>query len=163
RGARQALLGEDLLLGLAQQVVAVAAGAPPGGGGGKPAPPPPPPPPARPRARPPPPPPKKPRPVGAGGGPPRPPPRGAPPPRRGVGGRGGEAQQGVGARAAEQLVDRAQLVHRRLQPGPVELAELARVARGERPRPGERVLQAPLDPVLALAPHQRLDVPGARL
>ena len=85
---------------------------------------------------------------------------------RRVGGVAGEVQDRVGAGAAEQLLDRLQLVHGGDHPGPVELGDLARVGLGEG-------VGAPLDlgedladggvGVVGPAVEQRVEVPGDRL
>ena len=81
----------------------------------------------------------------------------------GIGGVGGEAQGGICAGAADQLVDHGELLHRLLQAHSVERAELAGVARGERLRPLQGIAQPPLHPVRTLTVHERLEVPGGRL
>jgi hypothetical protein len=76
---------------------------------------------------------------------------------------GGEAQCGIRARAAHQVVDRGQLVHRLRQARPLELRHLARVALGEGLRARQRVLELAPHARLALAVHQRPQVPGGLL
>jgi hypothetical protein len=77
----------------------------------------------------------------------------------GVVGVGGEPQRGEGARLADQLADRGQLVHRGREPGAVQLAELAVVGGRERGRAGQRLLQLALDAVLLVAVDERAQVP----
>ena len=156
--AGERLLGEDLLLGLGQQVLAVAARRCAGGGGRSRAP--------RPRAAPrrarraaPPTPARR---TAASSRSPSPAPAtfcsSAPLAR--VGGVGREAQRRVVAGAADQLVDRGELPHRLREAGAVELAELARVALGERLRALERLVQPALDAVRR--PRRRRAARGPR-
>ena len=84
----------------------------------------------------------------------------------GVGGVAGEVEDRVGAGAAEQLLDRLELVHGGDEAGAVELGDLARVGLGEG-------VGAPLDlgehlgdggvGVVRPAVEQRVEVPGDRL
>ncbi len=76
-----------------------------------------------------------------------------------VGGVGGEAQRGVVAGAADELLDRPELLHGVPQPGGIERVEPARVALGERAGALQRLGQSALHALLALAFDERLEVP----
>ena len=80
-----------------------------------------------------------------------------------VGGVGGETQRSVGSGATDQVVDLRELPHRLAQPVAVELAELAGVALGELLRACQRLGEAALDAVRAVAVDERFEIPGGRL
>ena len=80
-----------------------------------------------------------------------------------IGGVTGEAQGGVGARAAHQLLNDGELLHRRAQALGIELDELAGVALGEGLGPLQRLGQAALDALFPLPLDQRFQIPGGLL
>ncbi len=77
----------------------------------------------------------------------------------GVGGVGREPQRRVRAGAADQLVDRGELVHRLGELGAIELGDLAGVRGGERGRALAASSSWRCTPVVALAVDQRAEIP----
>ena len=67
-----------------------------------------------------------------------------------IGGVGREPQRGVGAGASDEVVDPLELVHRPLEPGGVELSDLAGVLLGEAGRGGDRLIEHPGDAGIAV-------------
>ena len=80
----------------------------------------------------------------------------------GVGGRGREVEHRVGARAADELVERGELAHRGGEPGAVERGDLAGVLLGEGVGAALRVGEQCLHPrgAVAGAVEQRIQIPG---
>ena len=79
-----------------------------------------------------------------------------------VGGGGGEGEHGVGAGAADQLLQRLELAHGGDEPGAVELGHLAGVRGGEGVGAALRLVEQRVDPgrAVAGAVEQRFQIPG---